>query len=156
MGDTDARARPGAVMRVGILTISNPIYWGTCEDECAPLVGDWVRGHLPDARVELVALAQQRRNVVQATLMVWADEVGLDLVFTIGGVHLAPDDVAVQAADAIVERLGCDVPGVAGWRGHTLIVNLPDDPEAIQAALSHLSYSVLTQQAAHITHEEAP
>jgi molybdopterin adenylyltransferase len=129
----------GAAIRVGVLTVSNPIYWGQREDECAPLVDDWVKTHLPGARVELVAMVQQRRNVVQGTLMVWADDVGLDLIFTLGGMEPAGQDVAVQAARAIVEPGEREVPGIAGLRGRTLVVNLPGERQAVQAALGRIS-----------------
>ena len=125
--------------RVGILTVSNPIYWGTREDECAPLVGEWVRAHVPAAQVELEALVQQRRNVIQGTLQVWADEVDLDLIFTLGEAGPAPHDSAIQAARAITERPVCQEPVVAGLRGHTLIVNLSDEPEAIRAVLDQIA-----------------
>jgi len=126
-------------LRVGILTVSNPIYWGTCEDECAPLVGEWVRAHVPDAQVELEAIVQQRRNIIQGTLQVWADEVDLDLIFTLGEAGPAPHDSAVQAARAITERPVCQEPVVAGLRGHTLIVNLADEPEAVRAMLDQIA-----------------
>ncbi len=128
-------------LRVGILTVSNPIYWGTCEDECAPLVGEWVRAHVPAAQVELEAMVQQRRNVIQGTLLVWSDDVGLDLIFTLGEAGPAPRDSAVQAARAITERPVCQEPFVAGRRGHTLIVNLPGEPEAVRAALDQVTPS---------------
>lgn len=125
-------------IRVGILTVSNPIYWGTRPDECAPLVGEWVRAHVPDAEVELEAIVQQRRNVIQGTLQVWTDEVALDLIFTLGEAGPAPHDSAVQAARAIAGRAVCEEPFVAGLRGHTLIVNLPGEPESVHTALDQV------------------
>lgn len=126
-------------LRVGILTVSNSVYWGTREDDCAPLVGEWVRAHMPAAQVELEAIVQQRRNIIQGTLQVWADEVDLDLIFTLGEAGPAPRDNAIQAARAITERPLCQEPFVAGLRGHTLIVNLADDPEAICATLDEVA-----------------
>ncbi len=126
-------------VRVGILTVSNPVYWGTREDECAPLVGEWAKAHVPGAQVELEAIVQQRRSVIQGTLQVWADEVVLDLIFTLGEAGPAPHDSAIQAARAITGRTVCEQPFVAGLRGHTLIVNLPGEPEAVQAVLDQVT-----------------
>ena len=94
---------------------------------------------MPGAQVALEALVQQRRNVVEGTLIVWADEVGLDLILTLGGTGSAPQDVTVQAVRAVVGDEGCGVPHGAGVRGHTLIVSLPDEPEAVRAALGDIA-----------------
>lgn len=93
---------------------------------------------MPTAQVELEAMVQQRRNVIQGTLLVWSDDVGLDLIFTLGEAGPAPRDSAIQAARAITEHLVCREPFVAGLRGHTLIVNLPGEVQALRTMLDQI------------------
>jgi len=92
-------------------------------------------------------------ETISATLKDWADEGGLDVVFTSGGTGLAPRDVTPEATLAVVERLVPGIAeamrvegvkktplamlsrGVAGIRKGTLIVNLPGSPRAVRECL---------------------
>ena len=138
--------------RVGILTVSDRGYHGEYRDLSGPAIREQIVGRLA-ARVELEALVPDDRNVIAGTLLVWADEVGLDLVVTTGGTGFAPRDVTPEATRDVVERAA---PGLAeamraaslaitpnamlsramaGIRGHTLIVNLPGSPNAARENL---------------------
>jgi len=91
--------------------------------------------------------------IIQGTLAVWCEEVGLDLILTTGGTGFAPRDVTPEATRAVMQR---EAPGlaeamraaslqitphamlsraVAGIRGRTLIVNLPGSPRAVRENL---------------------
>ncbi|MDX9829607.1 MAG: molybdopterin adenylyltransferase [Anaerolineae bacterium] len=138
--------------RVGILTVSDRGYQGEYRDLSGPAIREQIVGRLV-ARVELEAVVPDDRNVIAGTLLVWADEVGLDLVLTTGGTGFAPRDVTPEATGDVVERAA---PGLgeamraaslaitpnavlsratAGIRGHTLIVNLPGSPKAARENL---------------------
>ncbi len=138
--------------RVGILTVSDRGYYGEYRDLSGPAVRERIVEGLA-ARVELEAVVPDDRNVIAGTLLVWADEVGLDLVLTTGGTGFAPRDVTPEATSDVVERAA---PGLAeamraasraitphavlsramaGIRGHTLIVNLPGSPKAARENL---------------------
>ncbi len=138
--------------RVGILTVSDRGYRGEYRDLSGPAIRDLIVGRL-SAGVELEAIVPDERNVIAGTLLVWADEVGLDLVLTTGGTGFAPRDVTPEATGDVLERAA---PGlaeamraaslaitphamlsraVAGIRGHTLIVNLPGSPKAARENL---------------------
>ncbi|RPI51999.1 MAG: molybdopterin adenylyltransferase [Chloroflexi bacterium] len=138
--------------RVGILTVSDRGYRGEYRDLSGPTIREIITGRLP-ARVELEAVVPDERNVIAGTLLVWADEVGLDLVLTTGGTGFAPRDVTPEDTGDVVQR---PAPGlaeamraaslaitphamlsraVAGIRGHTLIVNLPGSPKAVRENL---------------------
>ena len=137
---------------VGILTVSDRSYRGEREDLSGPLVRQLVAERL-GAEVKLESVVPDERNVIAGTLIVWCDEVGLDLVLTTGGTGFAPRDVTPEATKDVVER---EAPGlaeamraeglkvtphamlsraVAGIRGSTLIVNLPGSPKAAQEGL---------------------
>lgn len=135
-------------MRVGILTVSDRGYRGEYRDLSGPAIRALVTERL-QANVELEAIVPDERAIIAGTLLVWADEVGLDLVLTTGGTGFAPRDVTPEATLDVITR---QAPGlaeamraaslaitphamlsraVAGIRGHTLIVNLPGSPKAV-------------------------
>ena len=140
------------MITVGILTISDSSYRGEREDLSGPLLRQMVIEHL-EAKVELEAVVPDEVDIIKGTLMVWSDEVGLDLILTTGGTGFGPRDVTPEATKAVIER---EAPGlaetmrakgleitphailsraVAGIRGHTLIVNLPGSPKAVREDL---------------------
>lgn len=139
-------------IRVGILTVSDRGYRGEREDLSGPLIRELVTEKL-GATVELEAVVPDERPIIAGTLMVWADEVGLDLILTTGGTGFAPRDVTPEATRTVIER---EAPGLAeamraaslrvtphamlsraaaGIRGRTLIVNLPGSPKAVRENL---------------------
>ena len=139
-------------MQVGILTVSDRSYRGEYEDQSGPLIRQIVTGRL-GATVELEAIVPDSQPIIQSTLVVWCDEVGLDLILTTGGTGFAPRDVTPEATLAVIQR---KAPGlveamraaslrvtphamlsraVAGIRGRTLIVNLPGSPKAVRENL---------------------
>jgi molybdopterin adenylyltransferase len=138
---------------VGILTVSDRSYLGEREDLSGPAIRQMVIERLEGARVELEAVVPDELDIIKGTLLVWADEVGLDLILTTGGTGFAPRDVTPEATVAVIER---PTPGlveairaaslkitphamlsraVAGIRGRTLIVNLPGSPKAVRENL---------------------
>jgi molybdopterin adenylyltransferase len=140
------------VIRVGILTVSDRSYRGEYRDLSGPAIRALVTDRL-GAEVELEAVVPDERAIIAGTLLVWADEVQLDLVLTTGGTGFAPRDVTPEATLDVVVR---QAPGlaeamraasltitphamlsraVAGIRGRTLIVNLPGSPKAARENL---------------------
>jgi len=140
------------MITVGILTVSDSSYRGEREDLSGPLIREMVTERLK-AKVELEAVVPDDINIIKGTLIVWADEVGLDLIVTTGGTGFGPRDVTPEATKAVIER---EAPGLAeamraeglkvtphamlsravcGIRGRTLIVNLPGSPKAVRENL---------------------
>jgi molybdopterin adenylyltransferase len=140
------------MMRVGILTVSDRGYRGEYRDLSGPAIRALVTERL-GAIIELEAIVPDEQDIIAGTLLVWADEVGLDLVLTTGGTGFAPRDVTPEATLDVIQRRA---PGlaeamraaslaitphamlsraVAGIRGQTLIVNLPGSPKAVRENL---------------------
>ncbi len=138
---------------IGILTVSDRSYLGEREDLSGPVIRQMVTERLAGAKVELEAVVPDEIDIIKGTLIVWADEVGLDLILTTGGTGFAPRDVTPEATVAVIER---PTPGLveamraeslkltphamlsraaAGIRGRTLIVNLPGSPKAVRENL---------------------
>jgi len=147
-------------MRAALLTVSTSKARGEGEDESGAALAEFARGlGLEVATQEIVA---DDRAAVEARLVGFCDDLGVELVLTSGGTGLSPDDVTPEATRAVLEREAPGIAeamraasrpysahwmlsrGVAGTRGRTLIVNFPGSPrsigqcgEAIAAALPH-------------------
>jgi molybdopterin adenylyltransferase len=147
-------------MRAALLTVSTSKARGEGEDESGARLAEFVAVlGLEVAAQEIVA---DDRAAVEARLVHFCDDLGVELVLTSGGTGLSPDDVTPEATRAVLEREAPGIAeamraasrphsehwmlsrGVAGTRGRTLIVNFPGSPrsigqcgDAIAAALPH-------------------
>jgi molybdopterin adenylyltransferase len=131
-------------VRVAILTVSDRCARGEAED----LTGDGLRRALEarGAQVVASALVPDDRDSIQAQLVHFCDNLGVDMVFTNGGTGLGPRDVTPEATEAVLERRAPGIAeairagglpkaptamlsrGTAGLRRGTLVVNLPGSP----------------------------
>ncbi len=138
-------------MKVGILTISDRSAHGEREDRSGPAIRDLVSTQ--DWDLVGPAVVSDDQPGIEAQLVRWADDDGLDLILTTGGTGLAARDRTPEATLAVCDRL---VPGLveamraaslrvtphamlsraqAGIRGRTLIINLPGSPKAVRETL---------------------
>ncbi len=138
--------------RCGVLTLSDKGARGEREDLSGPELQDMLRtaGFEP-AEYRIIADEQQ---LIEQTLVEWADSLQLDLIVTTGGTGVSPRDCTPEATRNIIER---EVPGlaeamrlaslaatpqavwsrgVAGIRGTTLIVNVPGSKKAARENLA--------------------
>jgi len=141
------------MITVGILTVSDAGFRGERVDESGPAIRKIVTERLK-AEVVDYAIVPDEREMIEETLIEWADERGIDLILTTGGTGFAPRDVTPEATSAIIER---EVPGLgeamraqglevtphamlsraaAGIRGKSLIINLPGSPKAVVESLN--------------------
>ena len=147
-------------MRAALLTVSTSKARGEGEDESGARLAEFARElGLEVAAQEIVTDDQWR---IVARLRHFCDVLDVALVLTSGGTGLSPDDVTPEATRAVIDREAPGIAeamraasrphsehwmlsrGVAGTRGHTLIVNFPGSPrsigqcgEAIAPALPH-------------------
>ena len=140
--------------RAAILTSSDSGYAGERED----LSGPTIRKILENNGYEVVhtILLPDDRDMLAAEMARIADEGIAELLLTTGGTGFSPRDCMPEATMDITERA---VPGIpeairaysmtitpramlsraaAGIRKHTLIINLPGSPKAVQEALEFL------------------
>jgi len=90
---------------VGILTVSDRSYRGEREDLSGPAIRELLTGRLGgQVKIELEALVPDEVNIIRGTLLVWCDEVGLDLILTTGGTGFAPRDVTPEATRLVIEK----------------------------------------------------
>lgn len=137
--------------RYAILTMSDKGSRGEREDRSGRVIQDVVAEL--GGEVAAYEVIPDERERIQEKLVAWCDQLKVDVVLTTGGTGLAPRDVTPTST---LEVLDYEVPGlpeamraeslkktpnamlsrmVAGVRGHTLIVNLPGSPRAVQECL---------------------
>jgi len=142
-------------IRAGVVTVSDKGYAGEREDRSGPLMANL----LQKMGIEVVdqTIVPDEPEQIQRVLIAMADEQDLDLVLTTGGTGLTPRDRTPEATRAVIDR---EVPGlaevlrfegyrrtpmavisrgIAGLRGHTLIINLPGSPRAVREGLELLA-----------------
>lgn len=140
------------MITIGVLTISDSSAQGARQDTSGETIRALV-APLPGAVVSAGAIVPDEREQIEAILRDWSDDKHLHLVLTTGGTGLAPRDVTPEATRAVIEReaqgiaeamraaslqhtpFGMLSRGVAGTRGHTLIINLPGSPKAVKECL---------------------
>ncbi len=140
------------MITVGVLTVSDGVAHGTREDVSGETICELV-AQLPDATVSVSTIVPDERDQIAAVLRSWCDEHHLNLILTTGGTGLAPRDVTPEATISVIQREAQGIAeamrahslqytrmamisrGVAGVRGHTLIINLPGSPRAVRESL---------------------
>jgi molybdenum cofactor synthesis domain-containing protein len=138
-------------MKIGILTVSDRSARGEREDRSGPAIKDIVSVKSWD--VVGPSLVSDDQPQIEAQLVRWSDDDGLDLILTTGGTGFAARDRTPEATLAVCDRMA---PGLveamraaslrvtphamlsraqAGIRGRTLIINLPGSPKAVRETL---------------------
>ncbi len=141
-------------IRVAILVASDSGAAGERADRSGKLIEELITA--AGWTVTEKAITPDDRTVIAAQLRSWADGDDVALIVTTGGTGVGPRDVTPEATLDVVDRL---VPGMAeqmraqtvtqtpmamisrqvvGIRGHTLIVNVPGSPKAVQECLDIL------------------
>lgn len=145
--------------RIGILTLGE----GGVADHGQVDNGEVLKGLLePLGQVRRQQRIEGSYDQIVMILKSWIDELALDLILTIGGTGLRPQDQMPQATAAVVDfrieglaesmraatvqkyPAGMLSRALAGVRGQSLIVNLPNDTpgvlhESLDALLPALS-----------------
>lgn len=134
-------------MRAAILTVSSSKARGEGEDTSGERLAELVA----ELGLEVAAreIVPDERGTIEARLLRFCDELGVELVLTSGGTGMSPDDVTPEATRTVLDREAPGIAeamraasrphtahwmlsrGVAGTRGTTLIVNFPGNPRSI-------------------------
>lgn len=143
------------MLRVAILTISDSVVAGTREDRSGAVLQERVEAS--GWQVASRGVLADEADHISARLRELADGGDCDVVLTTGGTGVTTRDVTPEATRAVIDR---EIPGVAevmrlegrkatplaalsravvGWRGKTLIVNLPGSPKGALESLDAVS-----------------
>lgn len=153
-GKSDFRDDFVRPLRAGVLVTSDSVAAGRKTDRAGAAVCDRLESEgLSVAAFEIVA---DDAETIANRVTAWVDDLGLDLVVTVGGTGLGPRDLTVEAVRPLLER---EVPGIAeairahgiertpyaalsrgiaGQRGRSLIVTLPGSSSGARESLDAL------------------
>jgi molybdopterin adenylyltransferase len=142
-----------SVARIGILTVSDRASRGEYEDKGGPAIQAWFNRVLTSPWEAVTRVIPDEQPGIEAVLRELSDGEGCSLIVTTGGTGPALRDVTPEATEAVCSKM---MPGfgelmrtaslkfvptailsrqTAGIRGHSLIVNLPGKPSAIDDCL---------------------
>ena len=145
-----------ALIRVGLVSVSDRASGGVYEDRGTPALKDWLGRALLNPVEWDARLIPDEQELISETLRDLVDTQGCHLVFTTGGTGPALRDVTPEATLAVADKV---MPGfgeqmrqislhfvptailsrqVAVIRGRCLIVNLPGQPKSISQTLQGL------------------
>jgi len=141
-------------LRIGVINISDRASAGVYEDipgkAAVALLESWIKTEW----FPIYAVVPDDQDVIEQTLMRFADEENCSLIITTGGTGPAPRDITPEATESVCQKM---LPGfgelmratslefvptailsrqTAGIRGKSLIVNLPGKPKAISECLT--------------------
>jgi molybdenum cofactor synthesis domain-containing protein len=162
-------------LRVGVLTISDRAHQGVYEDKSGPLLGKEVEKQGWEAA--RLGIVPDLLEEIEAALVRWSDQKGLDIILTTGGTGLGPRDVTPEATRRVLDK---ELPGfgelmrtegtkitplaalsraLAGSRKESILVNLPGSPqgalESLRAIIHLLPHAVaMLHGAGHAGKEE--
>ena len=142
------------IARIGILTISDRASRGEYEEKGGPAIHEWFTRVLSSPWQAVARVIPDEQLEIEVALCELSDVEGCSLIVTTGGTGPALRDVTPEATEAVCSKM---MPGfgelmrtaslkfvptailsrqTAGIRGHSLIVNLPGKPSAIDDCLS--------------------
>lgn len=128
--------------KIGVITSSNSVYRGERENDCFPKLEGLLKQNF-DVAVAHHRLSPDNIEMLKENMIELVDRERVDLLLTIGGTGLSPEDVTPEATELVIDR---HVPGLAeemrrgamehsrkvlltratvGTRGNALIINLP-------------------------------
>jgi len=153
-GKSDFRKFKTDRLRAAVLVLSDSIAAGRKQD----LSGLMIRERLETEGLQVAdyAIVSDEPDGIEARLLRYADEDGLDLVITTGGTGFGPRDNVPEVMSKVIEREAPGIPEAArahgqartpfsmlsraraGVRGRTLIVNLPGSRGGVSDSLDAL------------------
>ncbi len=147
-------------IKVGFITISDRAARGEYEDIGGPAMQEWIEQALLSSYETESIIIEDEQDLIERTLIDFADNKGCNLILTTGGTGPTTRDVTPEATHAVCERIFDgfaeqmrsvslrSVPTAilsrqtAGTCGHSLIINLPGKPEAIAVCLGAVFLAV--------------
>lgn len=144
-------SKPEKTLTAGVLVLSDSIAEGGREDKSGPIILMQLEAEGIEVR-RFDVLSDDREGIVKR-LCEYADVDQLDLVITTGGTGPGPRDNTPEAMSLVLDRV---VPGIsealreygrdrtpyamfsrgkAGFRGNTLIINIPGSAKAVSDSM---------------------
>lgn len=140
---------------VALIVASDRAAAGTRVDRSGPIIQDFIKKNL-NCRISSYRLVPDDIELLKENMIELSDRHEADLLITIGGTGLSPEDVTPEATRLVIDRA---IPGMAeemrrsalkssrkamltraicGTRGNTLIINLPGSAKDAQYCLESI------------------
>lgn len=141
-------------MLMCVLTVSDRCSQGLMTDTAGPAVSSILRTNFADAAMD-VAVVPDEEDAIAGKIAAWCER-GAALVLTTGGTGMGPRDRTPEATRRVIDREAPGLAeamrsigavrnsfawlsrGIAGLRGHTLIVNLPGSERGARESLESI------------------
>ncbi|RKD22594.1 molybdenum cofactor biosynthesis protein [Ammoniphilus oxalaticus] len=135
--------------KIGVITSSNSIYRGERENDSVAKLVELLKREL-DSEICLHRVVPDDIEHLKEAFIELIDREKVELLITVGGTGLSPEDVTPEATESIIDRT---VPGLAeemrraslensrramltravsGTRGNTLVINFPGNPKGVE------------------------
>ncbi|AMA74239.1 MULTISPECIES: molybdenum cofactor biosynthesis protein B [Aneurinibacillus] len=135
--------------KIGVVTSSNSVYRGERENDCFLRLEMLLKSNF-DVDVTHHRVSPDNIEMLKENMIELVDRERVDLLITIGGTGLSPEDVTPEATELVIDR---HVPGLAeemrrsamqnsrkalltraavGTRGNALVINLPGSLPAME------------------------
>lgn len=145
-----------SVHKIAVITSSNSIYRGERENDSVEKLVELLKVHL-GSEIYIHRVVPDNIEFMVETLIELIDREKVELLLTVGGTGLSPEDVTPEATEMVIDRT---VPGLAeemrraslensrramltraisGTRGNTLIINLPGNPKGVEECFTAIS-----------------
>lgn len=145
-----------SVFTIAVVTSSNSIFRGERENDSVEKLMELIKRDL-DSDIHIHRVVPDNIEILKETMIELIDREKVDLLLTVGGTGLSPEDVTPEATDMIIDR---HVPGlaeemrraslhnsrramltraIAGTRGNTLVINFPGNPKGVEECFTAIS-----------------
>lgn len=133
-------------LSVAVLTISTRASRAQSEDTSGPAICELVKKNIGD--ICYYKILPDDNEMIKGELMKICDRIQPDIVFTLGGTGLSPDDVTPEATEMVIDKKAPGISeairmrslektdramlsrGISGVRKSTLIINMPGSEKA--------------------------
>lgn len=145
-----------SVHKIAVITASNSIYRGERENDSVEKLVELLKRDL-DSEIYIHRVVPDNIEFLKEAMIELIDREKVELLLTVGGTGLSPEDVTPEATEMIIDR---HVPGlaeemrraslvnsrramltraIAGTRGNTLVINLPGNPKGVEECFTGIS-----------------
>jgi cyclic pyranopterin monophosphate synthase len=153
-GLADFGSRQENVIRIGIVVISDSVAAGKRVDKSGRFIAEYLKARGMEV-VKYKVLPDDRPSL-EKYLKYYSDSLHLDFILTTGGTGIGPRDITPEATRKVIRKeltgiaeggraygqrrtpLSMYSRGLAGVRGHTMIINLPGSLKAVSEYLDFL------------------
>jgi molybdopterin adenylyltransferase len=142
--------------KIAVITASNSIFRGERKNDSVEVLAKLIHQNL-DHEITIERVLPDNIEILKENMIELIDREKVDLLLTVGGTGLSPEDVTPEATELVIDRA---VPGfaeemrraslvnsrramltraIAGTRGNALVINFPGNPKGVEECFKAIS-----------------